>query len=78
MGAPFEAGDAMQTAPLMMTVRNGRGAAMLECAVRARRVTVVADGGHGGRSLPSGGDRRASDRWQMRWPKQDADARAEW
>ena len=57
MGAPFDAGDEMQTAPLMVTVRNARGAAMLDAAVAASRVSVLVEGGHGGAALPSSGDR---------------------
>ena len=73
----------MVTAPLMVTVRNARGRAMLRAAVEAGRVEVpylpvsphispylpisphispylqvLQEGGHGGRRLPSAGDRR--------------------
>ena len=59
MGAPFDAGASeMTTAPLMVTVRNARGRRMLETAVGAGRVEVLQRGGHGGRGLPSSGDRR--------------------
>jgi hypothetical protein len=58
MGAPFEADkDEMQTAALMVTVRNERGRAMLDEAVRRGRVEVLLDGGRGGAALPSTGDR---------------------
>lgn len=59
MGAPFDRsfGDEMHTAPLMVTVRNSRGRAMLETAIELGRVELLQDGGHGGRSLPSEGDR---------------------
>ena len=60
MGAPFDAdGDEMTSAPLMVTVRNARGRAMLDEAVRAGSVEVLQDGGHGGKTLPSTGDREA-------------------
>ena len=59
MGAPFGAGDEMTTAPLMVTVRNARGRRMLDAAVAAGCVEVLQRGGHGGRGLPSEGDRRA-------------------
>ena len=53
MGAPFAAdADEMTTAALMVTVRNERGRAMLEEAVRKGRVEILADGGHGGATLP--------------------------
>ena len=58
MGAPFDADkDEMQTAALMVTVRNERGRAMLDEAVRRGRVEVLLDGGRGGAALPSTGDR---------------------
>ena len=42
MGAPFDADtDEMQTAALMVTVRNERGRAMLDAAVRRGRVEVL-------------------------------------
>ena len=60
MGAPFDADDdEMTTAALMVTVRNERGREMLEEAVRQGAVEILQDGGHGGRALPSSGDRRA-------------------
>lgn len=59
MGAPFGEKDEMVTAPLMVTVRNARGRAMLDAAVRAGRVEVLQRGGKGGRGLPSAGQRRA-------------------
>lgn len=61
MGAPFDgyAGSEMTSAPLMVTVRNGKGRRMLERAVEAGRVEVLQEGGHGGHALPSGGDRGA-------------------
>ena len=41
MGAPFDgASDEMTTASLMVTVRNGRGARMLQCAVDAGHTYV--------------------------------------
>mgnify|MGYP004195490911 CR=1 FL=1 len=58
MGAPFGAKDEMTTAPLMVTVRNARGRRMLDAAIEAGRVEVLQRGGHGGRELPSEGDRR--------------------
>ncbi len=59
MGAPFEAErDEMVSAPLMVTVRNRKGRRMLARAVAAGRVQVIREGGHGGRALPSSGDRR--------------------
>jgi hypothetical protein len=59
MGAPFDGGaDEMVTAPLMVTIRNPRGRELLERAVASGRVEVLQDGGHGGRGLPSEGDRR--------------------
>ena len=58
MGAPFGADDEMITAPLMVTVRNSRGRRMLDAAIAAGRVEVLQRGGHGGRGLPSTGDRR--------------------
>ena len=58
MGAPFTDADEMITAPLMVTVRNARGRAMLDAAVAAGRVEVLQRGGKGGRGLPSEGDRR--------------------
>jgi len=57
MGAPFDAADEMTSAALMVTVRNGKGQAMLDEAVRAGRVEILQDGGHGGASLPSSGER---------------------
>ena len=42
-----------------VTIRNPRGRELLERAVASRRVQVLREGGHGGRSLPSEGDRRA-------------------
>ena len=42
----------------MVTVRNGKGRRMLEGAVAAGRVEILQEGGHGGRGLPSEGDRR--------------------
>jgi 7-hydroxymethyl chlorophyll a reductase len=60
MGAPFDAdADEMTTAALMVTVRNERGAAMLDEAVSQGYVQILQDGGHGGRALPSSGDRSA-------------------
>ena len=60
MGAPFDAqADEMTTAQLMVTVRNAKGAAMLDKAVEQGRVEVLCEGGHGGRALPSTGDRTA-------------------
>ena len=60
MGAPFDGDrDEMTNAPLMVTVRSGKGREMLDQATRAGRVEVLMDGGHGGRKLPSAGDRRA-------------------
>ena len=41
----------------MVTVRNSRGRAMLDEAVAAGRVEILADGGHGGAALPSTGER---------------------
>ena len=49
----------MVTAPLMVTVRNARGRALLDAAVAAGHVEVLQRGGHGGRGLPSEGERRA-------------------
>jgi hypothetical protein len=43
----------------MVTVRNSRGQAMLDEAVRRGRVEVLSHGGHGGAALPSGGKRQA-------------------
>ena len=57
MGAPFTSGSEMTTAPLMVTVRNGRGRQMLERAVAAGRVEVLQRGGKGGAGLLSEGDR---------------------
>jgi hypothetical protein len=60
MGAPFDAdADEMTTAALMVTVRNGRGRAMLDEAIQQGTVEILQDGGHGGRTLPSTGERRA-------------------
>ena len=59
MGAPFEGTkDEMVSAQLMVTVRNPKGRRMLERAVAAGRVQILQEGGHGGRALPSTGDRR--------------------
>ena len=62
MGAPFDAksGNEMTTAPLMVTVRNARGRAMLDAAIAAGLVEILQDGGHGGAGLPSSGDRRTT------------------
>ena len=58
MGAPFDAeGDEMTTAALMVTVRNDRGRRMLDHAVGVGAVEILADGGHGGKVLPSTGSR---------------------
>ena len=58
MGAPFDGRvDEMTRAPLMVTVRNNRGARMLDTAVGADRVHVILDGGYAGTHLPSHGDR---------------------
>lgn len=60
MGAPFDADDdEMTTAALMVTVRNERGRAMLDEAIRVGSVEILQDGGHGGEALPSSGDRTA-------------------
>lgn len=59
MGAPFGPRDEMTSAALMVTVRNSRGRAMLDEAVRAGNVEILQRGGHGGAGLPSGGDRGA-------------------
>ena len=60
MGAPFDAdSDEMTSAALMVTVRNERGQAMLDEAIQRGRVQILKDGGHGGRDLPSTGDRGA-------------------
>ena len=53
MGAPFEAGSEMTTAPLMVTVRNARGRAMLDHAISVGRVDVLQRGGKGGAGLLS-------------------------
>jgi len=58
MGAPFSENDEMTTAALMVTVRNAKGSAMLDNAVARGRVEVLQEGGHGGKLLPSTGDRR--------------------
>lgn len=58
MGAPFSDQDEMTTAALMVTVRNAKGSAMLENAIAKGRVEVLKEGGHGGKLLPSTGDRR--------------------
>ena len=52
MGAPFERGAEMTAAPLMVTVRNKRGARMLAAAERAGRVVAKRAAG-----MPSSGDR---------------------
>ena len=58
MGAPFDAdGDEMTNAALMVTVRNDRGQRMLDHAVSKGRVEILQEGGHGGKALPSTGDR---------------------
>ncbi|KAL3916320.1 MAG: hypothetical protein SGPRY_006874, partial [Prymnesium sp.] len=58
MGAPFDRDSSeMGTAPLMVTVRNPRGRALLENAVSAGRVSVLQRGGKGGVGLQSEGDR---------------------
>ena len=44
---------------MMVTVRNAKGVAMLDEAIASGRVEIIQDGGHGGASLPSSGDRAA-------------------